>query len=173
MSDFSPFSKGEMLSVFFTLCFFVSGSVSFACFCRSSLLRVAFEKIFGSELLLLGVGFVFWWVFAYGFAFFFWRFAPKGVWKNSLDVRAGVFGVVLLSFGFFRRSRFSGVFFFKRHRSGSNRTPPHAPFCLFLFSFCVPPRLFCPFWPCVPLLAFSSGCLSGPRAFLGFSWHLL
>ena len=41
-ASFFPFSKGEMLSVFFTLCFFLSGSVSFVVFCRSSLLRLAF-----------------------------------------------------------------------------------------------------------------------------------
>ena len=29
-----------------------------------------------------------------------------------------------------------------------------------------------PFWPCVPLLGVFSGCHSGPRAFLGFSWNL-
>ena len=40
--DFSLFSKGEMLSVFFHFVFFVSGSVSFVVFFRSSLLRVAF-----------------------------------------------------------------------------------------------------------------------------------
>ena len=36
-----PVSKGEMLSVFFILCFFVSGSVSLIVCYRSSLLRVA------------------------------------------------------------------------------------------------------------------------------------
>ena len=37
---FSPFLKGEMLSFFFFLCFFVSGSLSLAVFSRSSRLRV-------------------------------------------------------------------------------------------------------------------------------------
>ena len=59
------------------------------------------------------------------------------------------------------------------NRSGSNRTPPHAPFCLFLFCFCVPPRLlFRPFWPWVQLLGVFSARHSGPRGFLGFSWNL-
>ena len=50
-----------MLSVFCHFVFSVSGPVSSAIFCRSSFLRVAFWKIFGSELLFLGgcVGFVF------------------------------------------------------------------------------------------------------------------
>ena len=39
---FSPFSKGEMLSVFSILFFFVSGSASFVVFFRSSFLRFAF-----------------------------------------------------------------------------------------------------------------------------------
>ena len=46
-------------------------------------------------------------------------------------------------------------------------------FCLFLFSFFVPPHLASrPFLAMRLLLAFSSGCHSGPRAFLGFSWYL-
>ena len=77
------------------------------------------------------------------FCFISWRFAPESVWKNSLDVRSGVFWGRSLSFFFVRRRRFSR-FFLKRYSSGSNRTPPHAPFCLFLFSFCVPPHLFLP-----------------------------
>ena len=47
---FSPFLKGEMLSVFFHFVFFVSGSLPFVVFYRSSRL----EKIFGSELLFFG-----------------------------------------------------------------------------------------------------------------------
>ena len=31
--------------------------------------------------------------------------------------------------------------------------------------------MFRPFWPCIPLLGVSSGCHSGPRALLGFSWN--
>ena len=46
-----------MLSVFFILCFFVSGSVSFVVFFFVLLfLGSLFEKIFGSELLFLGIG---------------------------------------------------------------------------------------------------------------------
>ena len=110
-------------------------------------------------------------VFCLGFCFMFWRFAPETVWKNSLDVRSCVFGFVLSSLGFSSTLFFS---VFKRDRSGSNRTPPHA--LVWSFSLFVLPRLvFCraPFWPCVLLLE-SRRFLgnSGPRAFLGFSWNL-
>ena len=85
--------KGEMLRVFFILCF----CVWFGVFCRFFavllFLGSLFEKIFGSELLFLGVvvGLVFfWWVFAYVFALCFGGSLPKvsleSVWKNSLDV---------------------------------------------------------------------------------------
>ena len=74
--------------------FFVSGSASFVVFYRSSFLRVAVEKIFGSELLFLGVGVVrvcFWCCFAYVFALLFVFSLPKLSLKNSIDVRSGVF----------------------------------------------------------------------------------
>ena len=98
------------------------------------------------------------------FLLLFWWFAPESVWKNSLVVRSAVFsGFVLSSFRFF-----VDVVFFKRHSSGSHRTPPHTHlFCLFLFSFCVPPLV-----SVSPVLAvrpasrlFFSGCHSGPRGF--------
>ena len=117
---------------------------------------------------------VFWWVFAYVFALFLGGSLPKVFRKILLMSGLLFFGVVLFSFGFFRRRRRFSRFFFKRYRSGSNRTPPHALVLFVPFSLFVSRRTcFCPFWPCVPLLAFSSGCLSGPRAFLGFSWYLL
>ena len=108
---------------------------------------------------------VFRWVFAYVFALFLAVRSRKCL-ENSLDVRSGVFWVRSLFLWFFRRRRFSRVLF-ERYRSGSNRTPPHAPFCLFLFSFYVPPRLlFRPFWPCVPLLGVFLGVpFWAPRVF--------
>ena len=62
-----------MLSVFFILFFSVSGPVSFAVFCRSSLLRVVFWKKFRERTFVFGWlcwSCVFWWVFAYVFASF-------------------------------------------------------------------------------------------------------
>ena len=69
-------------------------------------------KIFGSELLFLGVGvgFVFFGGFLPMFLLLFWRFAPESVWKNSLDVRSAVFWVLSLLFGFSSTSFL--VFFF-------------------------------------------------------------
>ena len=51
-----PFSKGEMLSVFFILCFWVRFGVFCRVFTVPLFLGSLFEKIFGSELLFLGVG---------------------------------------------------------------------------------------------------------------------
>ena len=75
-------------------------------------------------------------------------------------------GFVLSSFGFFVDVVFF-FFFFKRQRSGSNRTPPHALFCLFLFSFCVPPRfVVSPFLAVRPASwRFSRGAILGPARF--------
>ena len=115
--------------------------------------------------------------FCYCFCFIFWRFAPGTVWKNSLDVRSGFFWVRSLSLWFLSSSSFFVSFFFlffKRQRSGSNRTPPHALVWFFLFLF-VSRRAFCfaLFGRASCFSAFFSGCLSGPRAFFGFSLDLL
>ena len=150
-----------MLSVFFTLCFscLVPCLLPFF-FAVLLFLGSLFEEFFGSELLFLGVGVGL--VFFGGLLpmfllYYFWRFAPEIVWKNSLDVRCSLFLCC------FRRRHF-----FKRHRSGSNRTP-HARtcfVCFFLF-LCPAAPLFRLFWPCVLLLGVFLG------AFLGFSWYLL
>ena len=101
-----------MLSVFF-LCFSCLVRCLLSLFAVLLFLGLFFRKIFGSELLFLGgvVGLVFFGGFLPMFLFFFWSFAPEGVWKNSLDVRSGVFGVRSLFFWFFRRRRFSRFFF--------------------------------------------------------------
>ena len=115
-----------------------------------------------------GVGLVFFGGFLPMFLLCFWRFAPESVWKNSLDVRYGVFlGSFSLPFGFFVDVVFRG-FVLKRYRSGRNRTPPHAPVLFVLVLFCfVPPRfLFRPFWPCVLLLGVFLGVpFWAPRVF--------
>ena len=109
------------------------------------------------------------------FCFMFWRIAPESVWKNSLDVRSCFLGFVLSYFGFFVDTVFClFLFLFKRYSSGSNRTPPHALVFLVLVLFLRPaaPVVSPLFGRASCFLAFSSGCHSGPRAFLGFSWNL-
>ena len=78
---FFPLLEGGNAARFFHFVFLVSGPVSFAVFCRSSRLRVVFEKNFGSELLFsgLGVGLVFFGGFLPMFLLHFWRFAPESV----------------------------------------------------------------------------------------------
>ena len=56
LARLSPFAKGEVLSVFLFLRFSVWFGVLLSVFRGSSLLRVVVWKIFGSELLFLGVG---------------------------------------------------------------------------------------------------------------------
>ena len=117
----------------------MSGLASFAVFCRFSLLWVAVWKIFGSELLFLGVGL--------GLGFFggvllrFFLYVWAVCSRNCLDqiflMRSCVSGLVLSLSLVFRRRRFCFSFVFKRERSGSHRTPPHA---LVLFV----PVFFCP-----------------------------
>ena len=151
-----------MLSVFFTSVLLFLGSL--------------FENV-------LGANFCFWVSvlvlrflvgFCLCFCFYIWRFAPESVWTNSLDVKSVVFWVRSLFLSLFFSS--SSFFLFKRQRSGSNRTPPHAPLCFFPFSFCVPPRLlFRPFWPCVLLSWLFLGVpFWAPRVFRIFSerWGL-
>ena len=104
MFDFSPFSKGEMLSVFLILCFLCLVRCPLSFFAVLLFLGSLFGRIFGSELLFLGfvVGLVLFGGFLPLFLLYFWRFAPESVRKNSLDVRSGFFGGFFLSsFGFF------------------------------------------------------------------------
>ena len=140
------------------------------------------KKIFGSELLFLGglVGLVFFGGVLPMFLLHFLAVRFRKCLKKILLMSGLVFflGSFSLPFVFsvdvvFRVCLF--FFCFKRHSSGSNRTPPHALafLCLVLFVLSRRVCLFRPFWPCVPLLGVSSGCHSGPRAFLGFSWYLL
>ena len=73
MSDFSPFSKGEMLSVFLILCFLCLVRRLLSFFAIFHFLGSFFEKIFGSELLFLGgcVGLVFFGGFLLMFLLYF------------------------------------------------------------------------------------------------------
>ena len=169
-----------MLSVFSFCVFCVWFGVFCVFFSVFLFLGSLFEKIFGSELLFLGVGVgrvCFLCCFAYAFAFLFGFSLPKMSRKHSVDVRSCVSGFFLSSSGFFADvvAFFVFVFSFLREKAQvvTGHTPPHALGLLFPVPFFVPPHLFVrPFWPCVPLLGVFSGCHSGPRAFLGFSWNL-
>ena len=178
----SPFSKGEMLSVFFFLCFFVSGLVVFLSFFFPFFFSGGrcLEKIFGSELLFSGCRFwscVFWCCFAYVFALLFAFVAPETVLKNSLRCQVWCFWVVFfLPLVFFADVVVFLCFFFlfKRDSSGSNRAHPHTHlFCLSLFLFLCPAALACsPFLAVRPASwCFPWGAILGPSAFLGFSWY--
>ena len=105
-----------MLSVFFSSCVF---RVWFGVFCRflpffSSKGRFL-EKIFGSELLFLGVGVglvFFGGVFAYVFDYIFGISLPKLFGKILLMSGLVFLGFVLSSFGFFVDVFLRGVFSF-------------------------------------------------------------
>ena len=74
------FPQGGNAVRFFLFVFFVSGPVSFAVFCRSSLLRAAFWKNFRERTFVFGWlcgACVFWWVFAIVFALFFGVLLPN------------------------------------------------------------------------------------------------
>ena len=122
----------------------------------------------------VGVGFVFFGGFLPMFLLHFWRFAPESVWKNSLDVRSAVFWVLSLRLWFFRRRRFSRFFFLRdRDQVVTGHPLTRTGFAGSFSCLCPAAVLFRPFWLCVLLLGGFSGCHSGPRAFLGFSWYLL
>ena len=160
-----------MLSVFFILCFF---DVWFGVFCRflSFLLSKGrfLEKFSGANFCFWVVVLVLCFLvgFCYVFASFFGGSLPKLSGKNSLVVRSGVFSGSFSLPLVFSPTSFFAVFFFKRQRSGSHRTPLHTHlFCCSLFLFCVPPLLSVP-----PVLAvrpaswrFLRGAILGPGWF--------
>ena len=134
---FCPPSRRGKCCPFFSFCVFRVRFGVFRLFCRFSLLRVVFEKIFRSELLFLGgvVGLVFFGGFLPMFLLYFLAVRSRKCSENILLMSGLVFfGFVLSSFGFFVDIVFRG-FFQKRQFN----TPSHAPVLLFLFSFCVPP----------------------------------
>ena len=99
-----PFSKGEMLSVFFILCFLCLVRCLFVVFYRSSFLRVDVWKIFGSELFFLGVGVgrVFFGAVLPMFLLYYLVFRYRNCLEKILLMSGLVFlGFSLSSFGFF------------------------------------------------------------------------
>ena len=136
------------------------------------------ENFFGSELLFLGVGVGL--VFFDGFlpmfllsvfALCFGGSLPK-VFGKILLMSGLSFSGFVLSSGFFVDvvSVFLGFVFvflafsFKRERSGSNRTPPHAPVFVLVFLSC---RIWCfaRFGRASCFLAFFRGAIMGPARF--------
>ena len=90
----------------------------------------------------VGVGLVFFGRFLPMLLLYFGGSLPKLFEKFLLMSGLLFFGFVFFSFGL---CAVVVCCFFKRDRSGSNRTPPTRTFFgLFLFSFCVPPHLFLP-----------------------------
>ena len=108
-----PLLEGGNAVRFFILCFLCLVRRLLPFFAVLLFLGSLFEKIFGSELLFLGVGvgLVFFGGFLPMFLLYFWRFAPESVWKNSLDVRSvcflGSFSLPLV----FSSTSFSRFFF--------------------------------------------------------------
>ena len=158
----------------FIIWFFVPANVSRKFFSRQ--VR-CLNKFSGANFCfwVSGVGFVCFGAVLPMFLLYIFVFSlPKLSQKNSLDVRSGVFGSFSLFLWFFCRRRRPCFFFFFREKDQvvTGHTPTRT-WVAFSCSFFVPPHLFVrPFWPCVPLLGVFSGCHSGPRAFLGFSWNL-
>ena len=147
-----------MLSVFFTLCFLgpVRCLLSFF-FTVPLFLGSLFEKIFGSELLFLGIGMG---LVCFGavlpiFLLYYLLFRSR----NCLEKILLMSGLVFLGcrpsslvFSPTSSSFFSFFFFFlKRDSSGSHRAHPHTHLVFFPFSCLCPPPLLSvhPFWPCV------------------------
>ena len=110
---------------------------------------------------------VFWWGFAYVFAYFLAVRSRKCL-ENSLDVRSGVFWVRSLFLWFFSPTSFFAVFLRETVQVVTGH--PLTRTCLACSFYPFVSRRFClfrPFWPCVLLLGGLSGCHSGPRAFFG------
>ena len=108
-----PFSKGEMLSVFFIVVFFCVWFGVFRRFFTVLLfLGSLFEKVFGSEFLFLGVvvGLVFFDSVCLGFCSIFCFFAPENVFGKILFTSGLLFFGVCF-FLFSRRRRRLFVFF--------------------------------------------------------------
>ena len=171
--SFSPFSKGEVLSVFLFLCFLCLAGCLCRCFTVLLFLGLLFKKIFGSKLLFCGVG--------VGLVCFgavlpmfclmncFFPF-PKLSRKNSLDVRSGVLGFFLSSLVFSPMS--SSVLFFVFSRETAQVVTGHTPTrtlcsCSFFLSVSPPQPGLSPVLAVRPfLLAFCRGAILGPGRFL-------
>ena len=163
-----------MLCVFFILFFLCLVRCLLSFFYRSSFLRVAVWKNFRERTFVLWcrcLSCVFWCCFAYVFVLFFVLSFPKLSWKNSLDVRSGVFGVFSLLLWFFLPTSSSFLFFLRETAQVvTGHTPTRTFFVCFLFLVFAPAALVITRFGRASLLSrVLSGCHSGPRAFWRFS----
>ena len=166
-----------MLSFFLFFCFSVWSGVFCRFFTVLLFLGSLFEKIFGSELLFLGVGVgrMFFGPVLPMFLLYYSFFRSRNCLKKILLMSGLVFlGFFLSSFGFFAdvvAFLFFFFIFFQRDRSGSHRTHPHTHFVFFSFSCLCPRRIrfVLPFWPCV---LFFSRFVGAPFWAPGVFWIL-
>ena len=200
---FSPFffSEGRCLEKFSgaNFCFWVSVLVGcfLCCFAYVFALNLVFRsrkclekilfwsgplfgKIFGSELLFLGVGVVrvcFGAVLPMFLLSYLVSRSRKCLEKILLMSGFVFWGFFSLLLVFRRRRRLFLFCFFKRESSGSNRSHPHTHLFSVLFLVCVPAAtgFISRFGRASFLSGVLSGCHSGPRAFwrfLGFFRYL-
>ena len=151
------------------------GSASFGCFAAflfsSSLFGINFRErtfVFGGRC----------WFCVFDsaclrFCFIFWRFAPKTIRKNSLNIRFSVLGSFSLSLVVFASTSFlCFCVFFKRHSSGLTGHTSHCVrwSCSF-FPLCPSRAWFIARFGCASFLAFCRGAIVGPGvlALFGFS----
>ena len=158
----------------FLFFFSVVGSASFALFAVRLFLGPLFGKNFWERTFVFGRRC--WFVLLSGvllrFLFYDLTVRSRKCLENSLNVKFFL-GVRSLFFGFSSTS-FLFVCLFSRDTDQVVTRHPHTHwFGLFLFSFLSRRVWFIAlFGRASCLLAFSSRCHSGPRAFLGFSWYL-
>ena len=151
-----PLLEGGNAGRFFSFCVFCAW---FGVFCRFFavllFLGSLFEKIFGSELLFLGVvvGLVFFDSVLPRFLFYNLVFRSRKCLGKILFMSGLLFlGVCSFSLWFSVVVAFFCFFvFFKRESSGlTGHTPTRTLCSCFFFLFLSPPhRVYLPFWPCV------------------------
>ena len=165
-----------MLSVFSIWCFLCPVRCLLSFFAVPLFLGSLFEKIFGSELLFLGVGVC---LACFGavlpmFLLDYLLFRSRNCREKILLMSGLVFlGFLLSSFGCLADVVVFLFFFRETAQVVTGHTPTRTCFAFSFSVFCVPPRLFLPVLAVRPASWRFSGCHSGPRAFLGFSLDLL
>ena len=164
-----PLLEGGNAVRFFHFLFFVAGSVSFVDFFAVLLfLGSLFEKIFGSELLFLGVGVgrVFFGAVLPMFFLYCLVFRSRKCLEN-IFLMSGLLFLVFFSLPLVFSSTSRFFVFFKRESSGSNRAHPHTHLgCFFLFLFLSRRTcLFALFGRASRFLRFCRGAILGPARF--------
>ena len=166
-----PFLKGGNAVRFFHSVFWGLVRCLLSSFCRSSLLRVVVRKIFGSELLFLGVGVC---CVCFGavlpmFLLLFWFFSSRNCLKKILLLSGLVFlGCRLSSFGCFAYVVVLVSFFLRETAQVVTGHTPTRTLCSFSFFLSLSPAAFV----CSPVLAvrpfllvFCRSAILGPGRF--------